>query len=200
MPVPGLSLLGPKRIRGLVSILLYINTTIIIIIKLTKVDKITSFHNKKTFKFINLPPRHRYTCELSNVIYIINCTECGLQYIGETKRPIRQRMYEYYRSIQKFNAVNSTPVSRHFTQPKHSVRNMEFSIVQWMGGTTTQIPPLNVKDRNYSIFGPSPPFTPWVSTYLCEFMPSYCTPTQVPTCSLYYKLCPKCFHEIDDNS
>ena len=101
--------------------------------KLTKVDQITSFHTKKTFKCINLPPRHRYTCELSNVIYIINCTECGLQYIGETKRPIRQRMYEHYRSVQKFNDLNSTPVSRHFTQPKHSVRNMEFSIVQWMG-------------------------------------------------------------------
>ena len=44
------------------------------------------------------------------------------------------------------------------------------------GGATTQIPPLNVKDRNYFISGPSPPFTQWVSTYLCEFMPSYCTP------------------------
>ena len=32
MPVPGLSLLGLKRIRGLVSILRYINPTIIIII------------------------------------------------------------------------------------------------------------------------------------------------------------------------
>ena len=32
MPVPGLSLLGLKRIRGFVSILRYINPTIIIII------------------------------------------------------------------------------------------------------------------------------------------------------------------------
>ena len=32
MPVPGLSLLGPERIRGLISILRYINPTIIIII------------------------------------------------------------------------------------------------------------------------------------------------------------------------
>ena len=31
MQVPGLSLLGPKRIRGFVSILRYINPTIIII-------------------------------------------------------------------------------------------------------------------------------------------------------------------------
>ena len=33
MPVPGLSLLGLKRIRGFVSILSYINPTIIIIIE-----------------------------------------------------------------------------------------------------------------------------------------------------------------------
>ena len=44
------------------------------------------------------------------------------------------------------------------------------------GRKTTQILPLNVKDRNYSISGPSPPSIPRVSTYLCEFMPSYCTP------------------------
>ena len=35
MPVPGLSLLGLKRIRGFVSILRYINPTIIIIIMST---------------------------------------------------------------------------------------------------------------------------------------------------------------------
>ena len=83
--------------------------------KLTKVDKITRFHSKKIFKCIYLPPKHIYTCELNNVIWIINCTECGLRYIGETKRPIRQRMYEHYRSVQKFNALNSTPVSRHYS-------------------------------------------------------------------------------------
>ena len=36
MPVPGLSLLGLKRIRGFASILRYINPTIIIIKNLTK--------------------------------------------------------------------------------------------------------------------------------------------------------------------
>ena len=43
------------------------------------------------------------------------------------------------------------------------------------GRKITQIPPLNLKDRNYFIFGPSPPSIPRVSTYLCEFMPSHCT-------------------------
>ena len=29
------------------------------------------------------------TCETSNVIYMIQCTKCNLQYIGETKRRLK---------------------------------------------------------------------------------------------------------------
>ena len=101
--------------------------------KLKKLDKITSFHSNRIFNCQSLPPKHKLTCKLSNVIYIINCNQCGLQYIGETKRPIRKRMYEHYNSVQKFQPDKATPVSRHFTQKNHSVKSMEFSIVQWMG-------------------------------------------------------------------
>ena len=69
-----------------------------------KVNHIISYHSKKAFKCVNLPPKHKYTCELRIVIYIIKWTECCPQYIGETKRPVRQRMYEHYRSVQTFNA------------------------------------------------------------------------------------------------
>ena len=105
--------------------------------KLKKLEQVTSFNSKRIFKCQGLPPKHKITCELSNVIYIINCNQCGLQYIGETKRPIRNRMYEHYSSVQKFIAEKSTPVSRHFTQKNHSVRNMEFCILQWMGDPTS---------------------------------------------------------------
>ena len=105
--------------------------------KLKKLEQVTSFSSKRIFKCQGLPPKHKITCELSNVIYIINCNQSGLQYIGETKRPIRNRMYEHYSSVQKFIAEKSTPVSRHFTQKNHSVRNMEFCILQWMGDPTS---------------------------------------------------------------
>ena len=77
--------------------------------------------------------------------------------------------------VQKFNAINSTPVCRHFTQPKHSVRNMEFSIVQWMGEENN--PDSSTKHKRTELFssGPSPPYTQWISIYLCEFKPSYGT-------------------------
>ena len=90
--------------------------------KIKKVEQITSFQTDQVFKCKSLPPKHKLTCELSNVIYIITCNKCGLQYIGETKRPFRNRMYEHQSSVQKFQPEKSTPVSRHFSQKNHSVK------------------------------------------------------------------------------
>ena len=90
--------------------------------KIKKLDSITSFYTKKQFNSKSLPPRCKITCELSDLIYIINCSECGLQYIGETKRPLRQRMYEHCR--------------RHFSSPNHSSKNMEFSVLHRMRETS----------------------------------------------------------------
>ena len=35
------------------------------------------------------------TCETSNVIYMVQCTKCNLQYIGETKRRLKERFNEH---------------------------------------------------------------------------------------------------------
>ena len=34
------------------------------------------------------------TCETPNVIYMIQCTKCNLQYIGETKRRLKDHFNE----------------------------------------------------------------------------------------------------------
>ena len=33
----------------------------------------------------NFPPKCQITCEISNLIYLINGSKCGLQYIGESE-------------------------------------------------------------------------------------------------------------------
>ena len=146
-----------------------------------KAEQITSFHTKQVFKCKSLPPKHKVTCELSNVIYIINCNKCGLQYIGETKRPFRNRMYEHQNSVQKFQPEKSTPVSRHFTQKNHSVKNMEFSIFQWMGESNK--PKCHLKaQKPRIILYLGIPYTPscrhqYVCMKLCPLMASI---TQMP--------------------
>ena len=101
--------------------------------KIKKLDSINSFSTKRNFQCKNLPPKNQITCELSNLIYLINCSKCGLQYIGETKRPLRQRMYEHFTSVQNIKLQSSTTVARHFSNQGHSAKNMEFSVLHWMG-------------------------------------------------------------------
>jgi hypothetical protein len=75
------------------------------------------------------PTSKLISCELKNFIYCITCKKCKAQYIGETSRPIRQRIYEYLYSITKQDHKH-TPVSRHFDQPHHSVCDQEFTIIE----------------------------------------------------------------------
>ena len=35
------------------------------------------------------------TCKTNNIIYLMECAICGLQYIGQTRRKLKERMYEH---------------------------------------------------------------------------------------------------------
>ena len=113
---------------------------------------------------------------MSNVIYIINCNKCGLQYVGETKRPIRNRKYEHFSSVQKFQQDKSTPVSRHFSQNNHSVRNIEFSIHHWMGDPTSPNSSSRCKAQELYYIWAFPTLHPAGINMFVEVLPSHGTP------------------------
>ena len=73
--------------------------------------------------------RHNITCSSSNLVYMIQCNKCNVQYIGETKRHLSDRFGERRRAIEKAIAkqhINQpTAVSDHFTLPAHSMDNIE---------------------------------------------------------------------------
>ena len=52
-----------------------------------------------------------------------------MQYVGETCRALRKRMYEHRSTVLKDGP--STPVSRHFKNDGHSHRQMQFSVLEW---------------------------------------------------------------------
>ena len=68
--------------------------------KLSKISNFTSHHTGKDYKCTNLPKSPYLTCEISNSIYLIECTLCGKQYIGETGKPLRNRIYEHTASVK----------------------------------------------------------------------------------------------------
>ena len=70
----------------------------------------------QTFKI-----KSHITYETSNVIYMIQCTKCNLQYIGETKRRLKDRFNEHRRPIiNPFCSYTHTAVSRHFLTSGHA--------------------------------------------------------------------------------
>ena len=65
------------------------------------------------------------TCETFNDIYLIQCRLCNLQYIGETKRRLKDRFNEHRRPILNptGNYIRTT-VSEHFLTSNHSDDHM----------------------------------------------------------------------------
>ena len=59
-------------------------------------NQYTSYSTGKRFKI-----KSRITCETSNVICMIQCTKCNFQYIGETKRRLKDRFNEHRRPNYK---------------------------------------------------------------------------------------------------
>ena len=74
----------------------------------------------------------RLSCHTTNVIYIITCLKCSFQYVGETKRELRRRMYEHIRSIDKFGqpGIQATPVSEHFNISCQRPAKYNFQILE----------------------------------------------------------------------
>ena len=67
------------------------------------------------------------TCNTKNLIYMIQCNRCSLQYIGETKRRLIDRFNEHRHSVDKTNIKSKpTTVAEHFLfHPNHCHTDMQ---------------------------------------------------------------------------
>lgn len=67
------------------------------------------------------------SCETRNLVYLLTCTRCRQQYVGETKRTLRVRLTEHYADIRH---DRDSPVARHFNQKGHSHRDISPKILE----------------------------------------------------------------------
>ena len=83
--------------------------------------------NQYTFHFTGETHhiKSHITCETFNVIYLIQCRLCNLQYIGETKRRLKDRFNEHRRPILNptGNYIHAA-VSEHLLTGDHSDNHM----------------------------------------------------------------------------
>ena len=73
------------------------------------------------------------TCNTSNVIYIITCSKCHKQYVGETGRKLKNRISEHLRSI---NNDLDTVVGKHFNTLNHTNAHMKISAIESLCNST----------------------------------------------------------------
>ena len=65
---------------------------------------------------------YSFNYDSSNVVYLLECTVCGVQYVGSTCTPFRLRFNNYKACSRKFNSGASVPqveFFRHFTEEGH---------------------------------------------------------------------------------
>lgn len=93
-------------------------------IHIKETSTITSTTNKITFKINN-----NLNCNSKNIIYIITCAICGLQYVGETSRSARDRLTDHRSAIKTHK---ETPIGLHFNSPGHKTTDVIFTPVELM--------------------------------------------------------------------
>ena len=59
-------------------------------------------------------------CKSANVIYILECSVCGLQYVGESKQPFHKRLNGHRSDLTKKTFL---PVSQHSRLSDHSLED-----------------------------------------------------------------------------
>ena len=65
-------------------------------------------------------------CNSKNLIYMVHCRRCDKQYIGETKRRLKDRFNEHRRPVDRPTpSSRPTAVSEHFNADDHSSTDME---------------------------------------------------------------------------
>ena len=62
------------------------------------------------------------SCKTTNIVYLITCTKCGKQYVGETGDHVNQRM-NGHRDDWKHKRFERSPVAEHFCSPEHDFLN-----------------------------------------------------------------------------
>ena len=69
-------------------------------------------------------------CESSNIVYLIECQkeECKERYIGQSSRPLKERVKEHVDYIRKLFLTQAA--SQHFNMPGHDLSNMTITILE----------------------------------------------------------------------
>ncbi len=110
-----------------------------------KIQKSGKIKSKSTH--IEYDIKHHVSCESSNLIYLITCKKanCGMQYVGQTKRTLGERFREHLRDIRK---KSPKLLSVHLNSSGHNgVEDISISILSFIRQTPNSLSAQKARDR-----------------------------------------------------
>ena len=88
-----------------------------------------SVYNRKLHYNVVLPHQHPpLTCTSTKVVYIIKCKAHHKTYVGQTIKPVRERVNRHIATIKRGNKRSN--MAHHFTGPDCSLTNLTFTPIQ----------------------------------------------------------------------
>ena len=85
--------------------------------------------------------KRNISCRSSNLVYLVTCKTCGLQYVGQTKRRINQRFQGHYYKINSNRATDG--VGSHFALPNHNgTKDLKIQVLEFI-----RLPPDSARAR-----------------------------------------------------
>lgn len=89
---------------------------------MTKTSCYTDSSNNRRFTI-----KQNFNCSNAEVIYLINCNKCHKYYVGQTKRPFRDRLNNH---ISDIKLHKKTAIAIHFNLPEHTHDNLNVTIIE----------------------------------------------------------------------
>ena len=72
-------------------------------------------------------------CNSKNLIYMVHCRRCNKQYLGETKRRLKDRFNEHRRPVDRPTPTSRpTTVSDQFLSDDHTTNDIELTPVEFI--------------------------------------------------------------------
>ena len=78
-----------------------------------------------------------FSCHSKNVIYLITCTKCEVQYVGLTRQKIKEHIAQHIRHIK--NNSLSTYLVQHFNNNDHSISDLIVKIIDYLPETKDNV-------------------------------------------------------------
>ena len=80
---------------------------------------------KKSYNVVS--PNLSMDCTSDNVVYLITCKKCGIQYVGETSQKLRSRFSNHWNRLKK---LTNLYLYHHFSSDGHSVDDMSIMPIE----------------------------------------------------------------------